>query len=120
MHTGKSCKAVQAGVGFHSMQLAAVADEQNASVENGRMTLTGEDRSTGSKTCPSATFSTTDPTRTGLGSNPGFRIIGLVNKLRVEIRGTTDGSTCMCIHTHTHTLPERYEHSLGPTPPPIQ
>jgi hypothetical protein len=91
---------------------------------NGRMILTGEDQSTGSKSCPSATFSTTDPTRTGLGSNPGFRIIGLVNKLRVEIRGTTDGSMCMCMYvcmharTHTHThLPERYEHSLGPTPP---
>jgi hypothetical protein len=37
------------------------------------MKLTGENRSTRGKTCPSATLSTKNPTRTGPGSNPGFR-----------------------------------------------
>jgi hypothetical protein len=37
------------------------------------MKLTGENRSTRGKTCPSATLSTTNPTRTDPGSNPGLR-----------------------------------------------
>jgi hypothetical protein len=37
------------------------------------MKLTGENRSTRGKTCPSATLSTTNPTRTDTGSNPGLR-----------------------------------------------
>jgi hypothetical protein len=37
------------------------------------MKMTGENRSTREKTCPSATLSTTDPTRTDPGSNPGLR-----------------------------------------------
>jgi hypothetical protein len=37
------------------------------------MKLTGENRSTRGKTCPSATFSTTNPTCTDPGSNPGLR-----------------------------------------------
>jgi hypothetical protein len=37
------------------------------------MKLTGENRSTGGKTCPSATLSTTNPTWTDPGSNPGLR-----------------------------------------------
>jgi hypothetical protein len=37
------------------------------------MKLTGENRSTGGKTCPSAILSTTNPTWTDLGSNPGLR-----------------------------------------------
>jgi hypothetical protein len=37
------------------------------------MKLTGESRSTREKTCPSATLSTTNPTWTGPGSNPGLR-----------------------------------------------
>jgi hypothetical protein len=37
------------------------------------MKLTGETRSTRRKTCPSATFSTTNPTWTDPGSNPGLR-----------------------------------------------
>jgi hypothetical protein len=37
------------------------------------MKLTGENRSTGRKTCPSATLSTTNPTWTDLGLNPGLR-----------------------------------------------
>ena len=40
----------------------------------GRMKLTGKNRSTRVKTCPSATLSTTDPTWTDPGSNPGLRI----------------------------------------------
>jgi hypothetical protein len=36
------------------------------------MKLTGENRSTRGKTCPSATFSTTNPTWTDKGSNPGL------------------------------------------------
>jgi hypothetical protein len=36
------------------------------------MKLTGENRSTGGKTCPSATLSTTNPTRTDPVSNPGL------------------------------------------------
>jgi hypothetical protein len=37
------------------------------------MKLTGENRSTRRKPCPSATLSTTNPTRTDPGSNPGLR-----------------------------------------------
>jgi hypothetical protein len=37
------------------------------------MKLTGENRSTREKTCPSATLSTTNPTWTDLRSNPGLR-----------------------------------------------
>ena len=37
------------------------------------MKLTGENRSTRGKTCPSATLSTTNPTWTGPGSNLGLR-----------------------------------------------
>jgi hypothetical protein len=36
------------------------------------MKLTGENRSTRGKTCPSATLSTTNPTLTDPGSNPGL------------------------------------------------
>jgi hypothetical protein len=35
--------------------------------------LTGENRSTRTKTCPSATLSTTNPTWTDPGSEPGLR-----------------------------------------------
>jgi hypothetical protein len=35
--------------------------------------LTGENRTTGGKTCPSATLSPTNPTWTDLGSNAGLR-----------------------------------------------
>jgi hypothetical protein len=37
------------------------------------MKLTGENRRTRGKTCPSATLSTTNPTLTDPGSNPGLR-----------------------------------------------
>jgi hypothetical protein len=37
------------------------------------MKLTGENRSTQKKTCPIATLSTTNPTWTDPGSNPGLR-----------------------------------------------
>jgi hypothetical protein len=37
------------------------------------MELTGENRSPGGKTCPSATLSTSNPTWTDPGSNPGLR-----------------------------------------------
>jgi hypothetical protein len=37
------------------------------------MKLTGENGSTWGKTCHSATLSTTNPTWTGPGSNPGLR-----------------------------------------------
>jgi hypothetical protein len=37
------------------------------------MKLTGENRSTRGKTCPSATLSSTNPTWTDPGSNPGPR-----------------------------------------------
>jgi hypothetical protein len=37
------------------------------------MKLTGENRSTGGKTCPSVTLSTTNPTWTDPGSNQGLR-----------------------------------------------
>jgi hypothetical protein len=39
----------------------------------GGMNLTGENGSTRRKTCPRATLSTTNPTWTNPGSNPGFR-----------------------------------------------
>jgi hypothetical protein len=38
------------------------------------MKLTRENRSTRRKTCPSATLSTTNPTWTDPGSNPGLRL----------------------------------------------
>jgi hypothetical protein len=37
------------------------------------MQLTGDNLSTGGKTSPSATLSTTNPTRTDRGLNPGLR-----------------------------------------------
>ena len=37
------------------------------------MKLTGENRNTRGKSCPSANFSTTNPTRTDRESNPGLR-----------------------------------------------
>jgi hypothetical protein len=37
------------------------------------MKLTGENQITRGKTCPSATLSTTNPTWSDPGSNPGFR-----------------------------------------------
>jgi hypothetical protein len=37
------------------------------------MKLTGENRSTRGETCPSTTLSTTNPTWTDPGSNPGLR-----------------------------------------------
>jgi hypothetical protein len=37
------------------------------------MKLTGEDRNALAETCARATLSTTNPTCTDLGSNPGFR-----------------------------------------------
>jgi hypothetical protein len=37
------------------------------------MILKEESRSTGTKTCPSATLSTTNATWTDVGSNPGLR-----------------------------------------------
>jgi hypothetical protein len=37
------------------------------------MKLTGKNRSTWGKTCPGATLSTTNPTLTVQGSNPGLR-----------------------------------------------
>jgi hypothetical protein len=37
------------------------------------MKLTGENRTTRGKTCPIATLSTTNPTWTDPGSNPGLR-----------------------------------------------
>jgi hypothetical protein len=39
---------------------------------HGGMILTGENRRTRRKTCPSATFSTTNPTWTSQGANPGL------------------------------------------------
>jgi hypothetical protein len=40
---------------------------------DGGMILTGENRGTRRKTCPSATLSTTNPTWIDLGANPGLR-----------------------------------------------
>jgi hypothetical protein len=40
---------------------------------DGGMILTGENRTTRRKTCPSATLSTTNPTWTDLGAKPGIR-----------------------------------------------
>jgi hypothetical protein len=40
------------------------------------MKLTGENRSTREKTCPSATLSTTNPTRTDMGTNPDLLVKG--------------------------------------------
>jgi hypothetical protein len=44
------------------------------------MKLTGENRSTQRKTCPSVNLSTTNPTWTDPGSNPGFRGEGPTTK----------------------------------------
>jgi hypothetical protein len=47
------------------------------------MKLTGENRSTVGKTYPSATLSTTNPTLTDPGSNPGLHVGRLAaNRLR--------------------------------------
>jgi hypothetical protein len=54
------------------------------------MKLTGEKRSTRGKTCPSVTLSTTNPTRTDLGSNPGLRGEKLATNRMSN--GTTDAS----------------------------
>jgi hypothetical protein len=40
---------------------------------DGGMILTAENRRARRKTCPSATLSTTNPTRIDLGANPGLR-----------------------------------------------
>jgi hypothetical protein len=40
---------------------------------DGGMILTGENRRTGTKTCPSATLSTKNPTWINPGANPGLR-----------------------------------------------
>jgi hypothetical protein len=59
------------------------------------MELTGENRRTRGKTCPSATLSTTNPTWTDLGSNPGPHgvwpaaigpSVALVNEHEIRVR----------------------------------
>jgi hypothetical protein len=58
------------------------------------MKLTGGDRSTRGKTCPSATLSTTNSTWTDPGSNPGFRgERPAANRLSHDTYNITDGLT---------------------------
>ena len=57
------------------------------------MKLTGENRSTRGKTCPSATLSTTNPTWTDPGSNPGPRGGNLV------LPGVKCSSACAGLQT---------------------
>ena len=45
------------------------------------MTLTEENQSAGRKYCPGATSTTTIPTRTGLGLNPGLHTVTPATKL---------------------------------------
>ena len=54
--------------------LIRVILRSNKECSNGGMILTDrENRSTGTKTCPNATLSTTNLTWTDVGSNPGLR-----------------------------------------------
>jgi hypothetical protein len=58
---------------------------------DGGMILTGENRRTRRKTCPSATLSTTNPTWTDLGANPGLRGEGPVTN---DLSHGTAVTTC--------------------------
>jgi hypothetical protein len=50
------------------------------------MKLTGENRSTQGKTCPSAILSTTNPTWSEPGSNPGLRGVHiLVHNINIRV-----------------------------------
>jgi hypothetical protein len=52
--------------------MLSTADDQSES-DSEMMILTGKNRRTRRKTCPSATFCTTDPTRIGPEANPSIR-----------------------------------------------
>jgi hypothetical protein len=64
----------------------------------GRMVLTGENRRTRRKTCPSTTLSTTNLTLTGSGAKPGLRCARPANN-RVS-HGTTIIFRCLVFFTH--------------------
>jgi hypothetical protein len=61
------------------------------------MKLTGEDRSTRGKTCPSATLSITNPTWTDPGSNPGLRGV------RLATNRLSHGTVFVCITFNKHS-----------------
>jgi len=62
------------------------------------MLLSGENRNTGRKTCPSATLSNTDPTWTGRVSNPD-RIDerSATNRLRKNMRNRKNSFLCIAV-----------------------
>jgi hypothetical protein len=72
----------------------------------GGMILTGENRRTRRKTCPSATLSNTNPTRTGLRANAGLRCeMPATNRTatglfywRKWLRAESDAKDMMVIH----------------------
>jgi hypothetical protein len=66
------------------------------------MKLTGENRSTRVKTCPSATLSTTNLTWTEPGSNPGLR------GERPATSRLSHGTSRMFIHPPIQRLPEDF------------
>ena len=69
------------------------------------MKLTGENRSTRGKTCPSATLSTTNPTWTDRGSNPGLRgERPATNRLSHGTAYTRISTMCMSYYTRNHVL----------------
>jgi hypothetical protein len=56
----------------------------------GGMILTGENRRSRRNTCPSTTLSTTNPTRTGVGLDPGLRgDRPAANRLSIPVRRNT-------------------------------
>jgi hypothetical protein len=84
---------------------------------SGGMILTGENRRTRRKTCPSATLSTTNYTWTDLVGNPGLRREKpATNRLSYD--------TANFLHTPAAFPPDRvrgfFFQSLGPTQPPVQ
>jgi hypothetical protein len=75
------------------------------------MKLTGENRSTREKTCPSVTLFTTNPTWTDPGSNPGLcDERPAANRLT---HGTGSRSTSVCLSVSITNAPNsRYIHQM--------
>jgi hypothetical protein len=85
------------------------------------MKLTGENRSTQGKTCPSATFSTTNPTWTDPGSNPALRVerpathrLAMARPMKLPYQEncfSVNANICICFNTQVcaapHSLRER-------------
>jgi hypothetical protein len=74
------------------------------------MKLTGENRGTLGKTCPSATLSTTNPTWTDRGSNPGHR------SARPATNRLSHGTAAnLFYNAHSHYVAKRYKYLCSPS-----